>query len=405
MSLREKLLAIEEGAQLPEVVASRTHPSGWEPGIVWDPSKGGTLTAGPFDNDIDDAIWDTLLEDWGLNKETTEVVYGSVQVRGWDAAIGGGLTKRMKYYRASLVPRSKAINTADLEALYKETRKAKVKKGPKNKGGDATLLVALSDWQAGNPDFGGVDVLIQAISDLNEAIPQRVADMRRQGYEVGSVCLAGMGDLIEGTCGHYPAQQFRVEIDRREQIKLVRRGLRDIIMNTSPYVDSLKVVAIPGNHGENRQNGKAFTTVGDNDDVAVFEQVAEIIAQNPDINNVQWRIPGDEIAITVELSGKRVAFTHGHVARGNGNAAEVLWNWWKNQAMGRAYPGVADADILVSGHYHHLSLKEQANRLVVVTPSLVSVGEYYANAAGVSTQPGTMTMLIRPDGWGELTVL
>ena len=257
----------------------------------------------------------------------------------------------------------------------------------------------------GNGDYGGLDALVEAISDLNESIPQRVADLRRQGYKIGTVCLAGLGDLIENSCGFYPAQQFRIDIDKREQVKLVRRGIRDIILNVSPVVETLKVVAIPGNHGENRQNGKSITRVGDNDDVAVFEQVAEIIASHPDVNNVQWRIPSDEIAITVQLSGKNVAFTHGHVARGSGNAAEVMWNWWKNQTMGRAYPGVADADMLITGHYHHLSIKEQANRLVVVSPSLVAVGEYFADSAGVMTQPGTLSMLIREDGWGELSVI
>lgn len=405
MTLRDRLAIIENEAQLAEPTKSRIHPTGWEPGIVWDPSKGGTLTVGPLAAEPDQAIWDILLKDWGLSPETTEIVDGTVQIRGWDSNVGGGVLARMKYYRATIRPRGSAVNAVNLEELYKETRKAKIKKGPKNKSGDATLLFSLSDWQAGNGDYGGLDALVEAISDLNESIPQRVADLRRQGYEIGTVCLAGLGDLIENSCGFYPAQQFRIDIDKREQVKLVRRGIRDIILNTSPVVETLKVVAIPGNHGENRQNGKSITRVGDNDDVAVFEQVAEIISSHPDINNVQWRIPSDEIAITVQLSGKNVAFTHGHVARGSGNAAEVMWNWWKNQTMGRAYPGVADADMLITGHYHHLSIKEQANRLVVVSPSLVAVGEYFADSAGVMTQPGTLSMLIRQDGWGELSVI
>jgi len=35
------------------------------------------------------------------------------------------------------------------------------------------------------------------------------------------------------------------------------------------------VGAVPGNHGESRRGSKAFTTFEDNDDLAVFEQVAE----------------------------------------------------------------------------------------------------------------------------------
>lgn len=405
MTLRDRLASVESGAVIAEGSKTRTHPTGWEPGIVWDPIKGGTVTAGPFTAEPDQAIWDELIKDWGIDPATTEIVDGTVQLRGWDGQVGGGVVQRMKYYRATIRPRAASGRSLDLEALYKETLKAKPKRGVKKKEGDTTALFALSDWQCGNPDFGGIEKLIEAIADLTESIPQRVADLRRQGYEIGTVALAGLGDLIEGTCGFYPAQQYRIEIDRREQLKLVRRGLRDIIMAVSPNVEEVKVIAVGGNHGENRKDGKAFTTVGDNDDVAVFEQVAEILNAHPDFNNIKWRIPGDEIAVAVELSGKLVAFTHGHVARGSGNAAEVMWNWWRNQAMGRAYASIADADMLITGHYHHLSIKEQESRLVAVTPSLTNVSEYFANSAGVRTQPGTMSMLIRPDGWGELSVI
>jgi len=355
--------------------------------------------------ELDPAIWAELIADWGLNPDTTEIVDGSVQVRGWDAGVGDGKVQRMKYYRATLRARRAGVVAADLEALYIEARKAKPAK--KVKTGGETLLVCLADWQASNPDFGGIEAQVQAIADLNESIPQRVADLRKSGHEVGTIALVGLGDLVEGTCGFYPSQEYRVEVDRREQVKMVRRGLRDIIMSCAPHAESIKVACVPGNHGENRKDGKSFTTVGDNDDVAVFEQVAEILSQNSNgaFDHVQWRIPGDEIAIAVELSGQIVAFTHGHVARGSGNAAEVMWNWWKNQAMGRHYESVADATMLFTGHYHHLCVKEQTGRAVFVCPSLTRVGEYFANSAGVTTKAGTLSVLIDESGWSNLHIL
>jgi predicted phosphodiesterase len=168
----------------------------------------------------------------------------------------------------------------------------------------------------------------------------------------------------------------------------------------------MSVVAIPGNHGENRQNGKSITSVHDNDDVAVFEQVAEILAMNHEsFSHVGFRLSRDEIALGIEVSGKILAVTHGHVTKPGANAAQTLWNWWQGQAMGRAYPVVADADILISGHYHHLNIKEQENRAVFVCPSLTQVGEYFSDSTGVKTRSGTLSMLISPDGWGELTLL
>lgn len=257
-----------------------------------------------------------------------------------------------------------------------------------------------------NCDGGGVEAQMTAIANLSTSIPQRISDLRKMGYKIGQVAILGMGDLVEGTCGHYPAQQFRVQLDRRDQVKAVRRGVRDIIMAVAPLAEKVSVVAVPGNHGENRQNGKNITSVHDNDDVAVFEQVAEILSVNPEAyGHVGFRLSRDEIAVGIELSGKIVAITHGHVSKPGPNAGQALWNWWRDHAMGRSYPSVADADILISGHYHHLNVKEQENRAVFVCPSLTQVGDYFGDANGVQTRSGTLSLLISPDGWGELTLL
>lgn len=374
--------------------------------MVWAPGKGGTITTGPLDAEPDQAIWDFLIADWGLDPSKTSVVPGTVQIRAWDANLGAGEVRRMKYYRATLAPAVDAVeeNRVDLEPLYKEARKAKP--GRKVFTGDSTLLVCLSDFQTGNPDGEGLQGQLNALAALVDSIPRRVSQLRKQGVEIGSVCIAGLGDLMEGTCGFYAAQKFRVEIDRREQIKIVRRAIRDILMSVAPVVPDVKVVCVPGNHGENRQDMKAFTRVGDNDDVAVFESVAEILAVNPEAyGHVRFRIPSDEVAVAVDLSGKRVAFTHGHVAKSKGNAAETLWGWWAGQAMGRNYPSVADADILIGGHFHHLNMKEQAGRTVFVCPSLTNVSEYYADMTGMNTREGTLSMVINSNGWSDLTLL
>lgn len=73
--------------------------------------------------------------------------------------------------------------------------------------------------------------------------------------------------------------------------------------------------------------------------------------------------------------------------------------------MGRAHEGVADANILISGHFHHLNVKEQQGRAVFVCPSLTPVGEYFQDTYGVSTRCGTLSMIIDKSGWSELSLL
>lgn len=72
VSLKSELLATSR--------PKKQHPSGWEPGVTWDGSK-GILTTAPMESEPHAGIWAELISDWGLNPEDTEVVEGSVQVR------------------------------------------------------------------------------------------------------------------------------------------------------------------------------------------------------------------------------------------------------------------------------------------------------------------------------------
>jgi predicted phosphodiesterase len=405
MSLRERLETVATDVELKEALKTQQFPTGWEPGFTYDPQKGGTITTGALTVPPTDAIWAELIADWGLDPAVTSVVAGSVQVRGWDTNVGAGEIKRMKHYKATLTPNLGELNRIDLETMYKEV--SKIKRPAKVATGSYTLLVNLSDWQIGNCDFGGVEAQIEALARLGDDIVDRVKALRKQGYDIGCICIAGLGDLIENTCGFYSSQAFRVELDLREQRKTVRRALKDIIVKVTPHAEEIKVVCVPGNHGERRNEGKAFTRVGDNDDVSIFEEVYEILSSNPEaFSHIQWRIPSDEMAISVDLSGVRVAFTHGHAARGGaGNAAETMWKYWKDHTMGRRYAGLADAEILVAGHFHHFNVKQQTGRTVFVCPSLTMVSEYWADAKGETTAAGTLTVLIGPDGWEEIKIL
>jgi len=408
-NLADRLAAVENKAEHQDDTKTRKAPPGWEPGVIWD-GKTGTITTDTIYETPED--WSDLLRARGLDPEKYEVVGDTIKwcsYDGWkrenpeDTA-----TSAICYsFKAEIRLKSKNRYSGDLEALYHDVRKKK--KGTKvTPTGDSTFVVALSDWQVGNRDGGGVERQAEKIATLVDAIPQRIADLRRAGNKIGHIVIAGLGDLAEGTCGHYPAQQFRIELDRREQHKLVRRGIRDIIMACAPLAEKVTVTAVGGNHGENRGlNGKAFTTTGDNDDVAIFEQIAEILSVNPEVyGHVGFRLPLERLSVSLNLSGHNVAFTHGHLSKASGNAAQSVWNWWKDQTLGRAHSGVADADILITGHYHHLNVKEQEGRAVFVCPSLTSVGEYFQDAYGVRTREGTLSILISEEnGWGDLHLI
>jgi predicted phosphodiesterase len=404
--LKARLAAVEHQAELQDDVRPKKSPSGWEPGVVWDGTSGTITTDTIYEPPTD---WSDLLQARGLDPERYQIVGDTIRwtsFDGWkrDNPDEPAYSTICYSYKAEI--RLKTKTTPDLEHLYTDIRKAK--KTPKPvENGDSTFVIALSDWQFGNRDGGGVEKQLQKIAELPDKIVDRLKKLRKIGYNIDHVLIAGLGDLVEGTCGHYPAQQFRIELDRREQTKVVRRSIRDIIMAVAPEAPKVTVTAVGGNHGENRGlNGKAFTTTGDNDDVAVFEQIAEIFQINPDVyGHVGFRLPLDKLTTSINLHGTIVAFTHGHLSKPAGNAGQAIWNWWEKQTMGRAHEGVADANILVTGHYHHLNIKEQQGRAVFVCPSLTPVGEYFQDTYGVSTRCGTLSFIVNSNGWSELALL
>ena len=405
-NLSKRLAAVENQAELEDAIKKRKAPAGWEPGVVWDGEKGTITTSTIFEPPKD---WSSLLRERGLDPDLYEIVGDTIRwtsFDGWKRDNPGDEAYSTICYSYKAEIRLKSPNRPNLDEIYQSIKKSKkpTKEAP---AGDTTFVIALSDWQTGNRDGGGVQKQVEEIALLPEKLAKRIKDLRKAGTQIDHIVIAGLGDLVEGTCGHYPAQQFRIEVDRREQMKIVRRGIRDIIVALAPLAQKLTVTAVGGNHGENRGlSGKAFTTTGDNDDVAIFEQLAEAFSMNKEaFPNISWRLPLERLTTSMEVNGKIIAFTHGHLSKAGNNAAQAVWNWWKDQAHGRAHPGVADADILVVGHYHHFNAKEQEGRALFVCPSIVPVGEYFQDTYGVKTRAGTLTFCISEDGWSEMSIV
>lgn len=407
MSDLSKMLAAVEGQEhLQDDIRAVNLPSGWQPGVVWEGTK-GSVTTGPVYEQPSD--WSDLLAARGLDPNKYEIVGDTIRwtsYDGWrkDHPDDPAYSAICYSFKADI--KLKTAYTPDLEGLYQDLKRSK--KPPKAvDNGGATFVVTLSDWQIGNKDGGGIEEQVQKVAELPEKLLRQLKGLRKAGHNIDHIVVAGLGDLGEGTCGHYPSQQFRIQLDRRDQLKVVRRGIRDIIMALAPEAPKMTVTAVGGNHGENRGlSGKAFTSTNDNDDVAVFEQIAEIFQINPTAyGHVGFRLPTDKLTTSINLHGHIVAFTHGHLAKPGNNAAQAIWNWWQNQTMGRAHPGVADANLLITGHFHHLNIKQQHNRTVMIAPSLTAVGEYFQDTYGVSTEPGTLTFTINQKGWNNLTVV
>jgi hypothetical protein len=273
---------------------------------------------------------------------------------------------------------------------------------------DGSLYLAGNELRTThNSEGGGSAATVDRITEAFDALERRLFELAKVGRPVGLVYLVGLGDIVEQCSGHYPSQPFTTDLNRREQMRVARRLILNVVDRMVDRGLTVVLSAVAGNHGENREQGKAITTPDDSDDLAVFEQVGEILASNPDrYSNVSVFLP-PALSMTLDIAGVPVGFTHGHIARGGTGPVGKIEKWWTGQVMG--FGPVADARILVTGHYHHLLVVESTGRTHLQCPAMDGGSGWWTESTGQHSPAGMLTFLAGTDcgprGWDELRVL
>jgi len=376
------------------------HPKGWEPGFSIE-GDSGTIVTRPTPELHAPDDWADVMSIWGLDPEKFEVV-GPVQFRAWDTNVGEGNIETMYYCKASIQQKSALQMGIDYSELLEGIKSFKPNK--QSFDGEAAMVVCLADWQIGKALQGkelesGTEATISRILQMKADIVTRTKNLRKMGYEIGTLYVAGLGDLVEGCSNHYPNQTFTVDLNSRDQNKVARRLIRDCLIEWSKIYDDVIVTAVGGNHGEiNRNSGnKAFTDDGDNNDVAVFECVAEVMAVNEEaFGHVKFLLPADELYVTLDINGTYVGFAHGHKAGGGASPQIKQKNWWRDMTFNQS--ALADADVLVTGHYHHFSVVDHGPKIHLQSPAMDGGSLWWNNIGGGISKDGTLTFVITGDG-------
>lgn len=407
----DKLLAIGVDGAAPDVIRGRKHkhPQGWEPISLGE--QGGYITTEPRESAPKD--WDDILAQLlpkGLEPGDYEVDGSSVEVRAWDANVGAGDIKRLYYFKARIKRRtfSTAIPLADIITAAKKAKRPKLAAADNGR----TYWLQITDLQAGQADGQGVEGMVSKVLQLAELAKADLISLNKSGRPVSSIFLPITGDLVEGISGWYEMQTFSVTLDRRDQTKLVRRLLTELLLELRTAGLPIHVAVVPGNHGENRQNGKAFTTLNDNDDVAVVEQIAEAF-DLAGLDGFTWSFPQrDRLSLTVEVQGWVVGLTHGHIARGGAGVEGKILGWFKSMAAARE--PIGDSDVLFTGHYHHHRFQNLIGGTEWVQGgALCDASAWFSQSFGLVSDPvvmkGTITReqrleLVMPHRWPRTQV-
>ena len=260
----------------------------------------------------------------------------------------------------------------------------------------------------GKRDGDGTQGIVKRIEQMIPDVTARIKDLKKNGVDLANLYVFGLGDIVEGCDGFYPMQEFSVEYDLRRQKMIARRLLIKAIKTWAPLFKNVVVACVPGNHGENRKNGKAFTSFGDNFDVSLFDEAQEILSENPAFKKIKFIIPENELWITLDVSGTIIGLAHGHQFRTGGRYShQKAVAWLSGQAFGMT--DVGDSDILISGHFHHLFVVNEGKRTLMQCPSVDGGSEWFENMTGKTSYSGTLTFSITPGKtqlpWDNLRVI
>lgn len=386
--LLNRLLApVDPAAQV--VRPPKDAPSGlrWE----WDGQQGYVDTP-VLEHDVPnaDGVWDEWIRDAGHDPAKVMVV-GDPQARGWDVTQDGN-TVRHRYYRINLRARHQTM--IDLPVLMAEARRARRKrKTPPSDVPHSVTHVVWADPQTGKTARrGGTDALIKRHSQYLEKLDDYLARVKPD-----AAMLLDPGDAIEGF-ENTRQQEGTNDLSLMDQVDLAGTllfGFADVLARRLPQVG---VRGVGSNHCRWRKGKDALGTPGDDWGTYLLKQLRKATLINPAAYghvNVEWPDRWEE-TLAYEAAGYVVGMGHGHQS----SRPDGVPDWWARQTHG-GQP-VAAADILVTGHYHHLRLQPSGRNPItdrskwwVQAPTADNGSDWYRTIRGDDSDPGLLVFTLR----------
>jgi hypothetical protein len=385
-----------------------THPKGWEPGYSWDGSVGVITTAPLADRP---KTWDEFIRDAGLDPDEVEVIE-PVNVRGWDANMGrdpetGAVTiERLRYYRLNVRRRS-ALELPDLPTIMRAARKAarrKPKPAPSDDGPDRAVVAVFADPQTGKvASRGGTEQLLERTAAAYERLGNYIADANAdQGV------WADAGDAVESFENTHEQQQTN-DLSMMSQVEVATflefEGV-DLMCRMLPRVVA---IGVGSNHCRWRQGKENKGTPADDWGLHMLRQIHRWTTRlaSEQYAHLSVMVPQrhDE-TVAIDVCGQIIGLAHGHqVSRPN-----MIPDWWSRQTHG-GQP-IADADILVTGHFHHLRVEcvgrnphTKRSRWWMQAPTMDNGSDWYRLHKGYDSDPGMLVFTVTRDGWDGLRIL
>ena len=362
-----------------ELDAAIRIPTEWQARSEWDGST-GTVTTGliePTEKHED------LLRQFDYDPEKV-MIAGTVNQ--WRKQLADG-TWRISYF-FKVQAKDKLL---DLPALYAASRKVP-RKAVKTSVTSRVTVVVLADCQIGKTGSrGGTPELVERLADTRVRLAAHLRERRPE-----STVLAEAGDIFEGfNSGGNP--MFTNDLSLAQQMDMASTEIYEFVKVMSPH-GRVDVMAVPSNHTAWRNGKQYLGQPGDDLGLLCHKQIRKVTdAAGIDAH---WHIPGhfDE-AVIHNVNGTVLGMVHGNQYSPGGAAS-----WWGKQQHG-GQP-IGSADILVSGHYHHLRIEPTGrnphtgrSKWWLQAPTLDNGSDWYRNLSGDDSDPGLLVFDIDENGF------
>lgn len=396
MSLSDRLTELADaGTNIAQVQSA---PAGWSPGVVYQSDGSRLVTLPPTPAMADEASWAAAVEALGVSVPDgyrVRLVEAKYDPAAWhrDAEGGDAVTRPIWRYRFLV---EVAPTRIDVDDLLKSVKRRQTPKTQTSSTEVASFVFATGDLQLGKPDGDGSAGTVQRFFDSLDRSVTRYKTLRKRG-QVGPVVLPWLGDCLEGTTSQGGNLIARLDLTITEQLRVYRRLMAEQVSAFAALSDDVTVPVVPGNHDEAVRVGNQMATRYD-DSWAIegASQVADVMAAKG--YDIKWLFPDkDGLHVTLDVQGTRLGLLHGHQTRGK------MQTWLANKAMSR--DAIGTADVVISGHFHHLRLEQMGPTTWMQTGALDGGSTWWAHKGGLDAPPAAITFITAGGVWSGLEIV
>lgn len=359
-----------------------TAPANYRPGVEFDGFEGTATTPG---YSTEPENFNEFLISAGFDPDEIEVI-PPIKTSRWQQREGG---EWLTSYRFTFKKKTGGI---DLPLLMAEAKKkAKAVKLPKAE--PKALVVLWSDLQVGKVDYrGNSQSLIERVALMQARLIEQVKIEKPE-----RIIFCDLGDTIENFQNAAPMAQLQSsDLSIMEQVDLATTFAWQTLRLLAERVPNITYASVGSNHCQWRSGREAIGKATDDWGVFIGRQLARLSQESGlSIKFLEPQPHDESLAIDVFEDGFHIlGVVHGHQAK----RPDAMATWWRGQAFGRQ--PVADANVLVHGHWHHLRITElgstprQTSRFLIMAPTMDNGSGWWKKVTGEDSVPGLATFIL-----------